>query len=168
MSIERPRMPRYCCPCCHHHCCCAQPFTLLPSSPLWGRARNGWQCRQDTLFCLATINVAHHSPCCRLQCLCTSKQGTADNTKAPSSLPPPPSLSRTIIHSTAMIAIVQEGKEQPLMPPWHCLLLPHCLSALPLSLLLCEQARDGQQWSQGIIFCSATIVIAHHHPRCCH
>jgi hypothetical protein len=167
-SEERPTMRRHRHLHRPHHQRCAQLFMPLPSLPLWERARNGRLCHQGPLFCLATIVVMHHPQHCHHRCLCMSKQGAVDNAKAPSSLPPPPSSLSTIVNHTAMIAIAQEGEEQPMMPPWHRLPLHHRLSMRPLLLPSRKQARDGYRWSQGTIFCSSTIVVAHHHPHCCH
>jgi hypothetical protein len=95
-----------------------------------------------------------------------SKQGTSNNAKAPSFMPPPLLLSRTVICATVMIAITQESKERQTMPPKH-----HCQRRCHLLLL------------RTIIHATAMIAIAHegeerptmpwhvcphcYHRRCC-
>jgi hypothetical protein len=47
----------------------------------------------------------------------------ANNAKALLSAWMPPSLLHSVVCTAAVVAIMQEGKEQPKMPSWHCLLL---------------------------------------------
>jgi hypothetical protein len=76
---ELPMMPTW-------HClllyCCSSALPLL--LPLRKQARDGQRWSQGTIFCSATIVVAHHHPCCCHQSHCRSKQGVAKDAKAPS------------------------------------------------------------------------------------
>jgi hypothetical protein len=63
-----------------------------------------------------------------LSCCHRSKQGTANNAKALPSMLLPPSLSHTIIFITAVVATMQEDKEQATMPRHNC---PCCCRLLP-------------------------------------
>jgi hypothetical protein len=95
------------------------------------------------------VVIMHHHPCCSNQWCCTGKQGTAKDAKAPLSVPPPPSSSRTLVETAAIFAIMEEGKEWAMMPPRDPPLLSchhrHApSSALPSLMPLHEQARNGQ------------------------
>jgi hypothetical protein len=162
-SKEQLSMPRHRCPCHHQRRCHAQLFALLPSLPLWEKARNGQQCRQGTLFCWGAIVVVHRHPRCCHQRLRTSKQGTGNDAKALLSVPPPPLLSRTIVHAAAVIAIVQEGKERPAIPrhhrPCHCHLLSLCTIVHTAAIVVV--AREGKEKLTMPRYC-------HPHSRHCH
>jgi hypothetical protein len=102
---------------------------LLPSHK-W--TRDGQLCQQGTIFCSAAIVIVRCHPHCCHQCHCRSKQGTANNGKAPLSALPPPSLLHTVVCIAAVVVIVKQGKEQATMPRHHC---PCCCCLLSLRII---------------------------------
>jgi hypothetical protein len=82
------------------HCCC-----LLRES-----ARNGQQCCQGTLFCLATIIVMHCHPRCHQRCLCMSKGGLDNDVKAQAPVLLPPSLLHTVVCAAAVIPLCERAR----------------------------------------------------------
>ncbi len=106
------------CHCHDHHCTRGQGMADNAKAPL---------SMQMSPF----VN-AHHRlrQCC--DCHCLRGQGTANDAKVLSSAQSPLLLLCAVVCTAAILAIAREGKEQPMMPPWHRLLL-HCHHHRPAS-----------------------------------
>jgi hypothetical protein len=128
-SKEWPKMPRHLCPCHHHHCRRALPFALLPDC----NCARGQGTDDNAKAPLSTPSlpcfvVMHHCSCGCHDRHRARGQGMANNAKALLSAQPPLLSLRSVVCTPAIVAIVQEGKEQPTIPPWYCLPLcrHHC------------------------------------------
>ncbi len=94
-----------------------------------------------------------------------SKQETATNVKARLSVPALLLLLHTVVCTAAMIAIMQEGKEQLVVQRHHC---PHCLRPLSLHTVIHATAmiaiaQEGKEWP---IIPRHCCLHSRHHRHC--